>query len=274
MLLRQEIEAAYVELKTRTHFEVLGHPEGLGTVAGEGGLLPPLATVPSRCPARPRDRGPGARDRSRLLRVNEAYQVLIDPESRSNYESILGPSRRPPPWFRPRRRRPASVQRHRDRPRRPRSRHRWCLPPVTGSMPVASVDVNLDTPVRLAEQVLQDARTLIAKEKYWDAIQKLEKAVELAKGTKANQAIRILLAQTTGRNPKWLKEAEATLLAIVREDPRCIDAYVALGGVYKAAGLAGRARAQFRKALKLDPTHVRARAEEEALSAEREDPGR
>lgn len=134
------------------------------------------------------------------------------------------------------------------------------------SMPVASVEANVDTPTRLAEQILQDARKLLAKEKYWDAIQKLERAVGLVKGTKVNQAIRILLAQTNGRNPKWLKEAEASLLSIVREDPRCVDAYVALGGVYKAAGLKSRALTQLRKALELDPGNARAQAELNELS--------
>jgi tetratricopeptide (TPR) repeat protein len=114
--------------------------------------------------------------------------------------------------------------------------------------------------------VLEDAQRLVAKGEYWDAIQALERATGLARGTRVNQAIRILLAQTTGRNPKWLKQAETALLEILNEDPRCIEAYMALAGVYKAAGLKGRAITQLRKALKLEPGHARAQAELDELT--------
>lgn len=121
--------------------------------------------------------------------------------------------------------------------------------------------------MRLAGQILEDAQRLIAKEKYWDAIQALEGAVAFGRGTKTNQSMRILLAQTKGRNPKWLKEAESSLLEILREDPRCAEACLALAGVYKAAGLKGRAVAQLRKVLELEPRHARAQAELDGLTA-------
>jgi hypothetical protein len=264
---RQEIRAAYEEIETRTHFEVLGIPRASGpTQVKEAYFRLSREFHPDAA------RDPGVADLAHeieavFIRVNEAYQVLIDPESRSRYENILGPSRRKPPSVQAPT--PPSVPEARPAPVTPAPPPPVTPAPAAGSVPVASVEANLDTPTRLAEQILQDARKLIASEKYWDAIQKLEGATDLAKGTKANQSVRILLAQTTGRNPKWRKQAEEALLAVLREDPRCIEAYVALGGLYKAAGLTSRALAQIRKALELDPSHARARASLEELSTGR-----
>jgi serine/threonine-protein kinase len=266
-LRRQEIQAAYAEIKTRTHFEVLGIPRASGPTQVKDAYVRLSRQFHPDAGRDPHVADLAHEIEAIFIRVNEAYQVLIDPESRSRYENILGPSHRKPPSVQAPT--PPSVPEARPAPVTPA-----VLPPetpalATGSMPVASVDANLDTPTRLAEQILQDARKLIASEKYWDAIQKLEEATDLAKGTKANQSVRILWAQTTGRNPKWRKQAEEALLAVLREDPRCIEAYVALGGVYKAAGLTSRALAQIRKALELDPSHARARASLEELSADR-----
>jgi serine/threonine protein kinase len=269
LALRQDIVAAFTDMKARTHFEVLGLPRASGAAQVKDAYFrlfrrfhPDLRLDPKLA------------DLSREIeaisaRVEEAYGILIDPASRSRYENMLGPSRRTPPSVQ-RAPTPTSTPIPPAAPKpkpEPPSRELPMLPrPETGSVPVASVDSDLDTPTRLAGQLLQEARKLLVKEAYWDAIQKLERAVELAKGTKVNQSIRILLAQTTGRNPKWLKQAEATLLAIVQEDPRCVEAHVALGGVYKAAGLKSRALSQLRKALELEPGNKRVQAEMEGLS--------
>jgi curved DNA-binding protein CbpA len=267
LALRQEILALHAELKTRTHFEILGLPRASGAAQVKDAYFrlfrrfhPDLRLDPKLADL--------AREIEAIsARVDEAYQVLVDPASRSRYESLLGPSRRTPPSVQRAPMPPGASPAPAAKLQSPSSRPPSAGPaPAPGSMPVASVEADLKTSTRLAEQALQDARGLVAKEKYWEAIQVLERAAELEPGSKVNQAIRILLAQTTGRNPKWLKEAEAILLGIVQEDPRSIDAYVALGGVYKAAGLKSRALAQLRKALELDPGNSRARAELDEVS--------
>jgi serine/threonine protein kinase/tetratricopeptide (TPR) repeat protein len=263
--LRQEIETAYAELRARTHFEVLGLPRASGAAQVRNAYFHLFRQFHPDLRLDPKLTDLARKIDAISARVDEAYRVLIDPESRSRYESVLGPSRRTPPSVQraptpssaPAVARPAPPTRGQP-PLRP--------PPPPGSMPVASVDADVSTATRLGEQVLQEARTLIAKEDYWQAIQVLERAAGLAKGSKVNQAIRILLAQTTGRNPKWLKQAETALLDILQEDPRSVDAHVALGGVYRAAGLKSRALSQLRRALELDPGNKRAQAEMDELS--------
>jgi predicted Ser/Thr protein kinase len=266
LALRKEILEAHAGLKTRTHFEVLGLPRASGAAQVKNAYFQIFRRFHPDLRLDPKLRDLARQIEAVSARVEEAYQVLIDPASRSRYETILGPSRRTPqsvqgaptpagsPASQPAKREPPPPE---PTPVRP---------PPPGSVPVASIELDLDPSTRHAEEALQQARVLITKEEYWEAIQVLERAVHLAQGSKANQAIRILLAQTTGRNPKWLKQAEAALLAIVREDPRSVDAYVALGGVYRAAGLKSRALSQLRKALELDPGNKRAEAELDELS--------
>ncbi len=58
--------------------------------------------------------------------------------------------------------------------------------------------------------------------------------------------------------PKRLKQAEEAMLEALRLNPFKADYYVELGQIYLAAGLKKRAKTQFEKALKLDPTHSEA----------------
>ncbi len=268
--LREEIAAAHAAPKGQTHFEVLGLPRASGAAqVKEAYLRLSRRFHPDAL------REPALSDLVRqaeavFSRITEAYKVLIDPDGRSRYEEMLGPSRRTPP----------SVQRAAPQVQTPAAPPPPAKPassaPAQGQVtssrdrdqaPAASVEGGVATSMRLAGQMLEDAQRLIAKEQYWDAIQALEGAINFAPGTRTNQSMRILLAQTKGRNPKWLKEAESSLLEILKADPRCTEACLALAGVYKAAGLKGRAVAQIRKALELEPRHARAQAELETLLA-------
>lgn len=267
LALRQEILAAHAELKTRTHFEVLGLPRASGAAQVKYAYFQLFRRFHPDLRLDPKLADLTREIEAISARVDEAYQVLIDPASRSRYENMLGPSRRTPPSFQ---RAPTPP----DTPAAPAAKvesppsERPSVPPLPGpgSMPVAAVEADEDMSALLADQALKDATRLLATGDYWEAMQVLERAVELAPGSKLNQAIRILLAQTTGRNPQWLKQAEARLLEILQEDPRSFDAYVALGGVYRAAGLKSRALSQLRKALELDPGNKSAQAELDELS--------
>jgi serine/threonine protein kinase/curved DNA-binding protein CbpA len=270
--LREEIVAAHGAQKAQTHFEVLGLPRASGAAqVKEAYLRLSRRFHPDAL------REPALSDLMRqaegvFSRITDAYKVLIDPDGRSRYEEMLGPSRRTPPTVQRAPQAPtpaASVPPPAKQASSAPSGGQAAFTRDKDAPPSASVDSGVATSTRLAGQILEDAQRLIAGEKYWDAIQALEGAVQFAPGTKTNQSLRILLAQTKGRNPKWLKDAESSLLEILKEDPRCTEACLALAGVYKAAGLKGRAVAQLRKALELEPGHARAQAEMDALQAGR-----
>jgi Flp pilus assembly protein TadD len=94
----------------------------------------------------------------------------------------------------------------------------------------------------------------------------MEGAISLAPGTRVNQTLRVLLAQTIAKNPKWQKRAEEILLSVINENAKLPDAHFELGTLYKRAGLKARAAAQFRLVLQLRPADGQAAAELAALA--------
>ena len=107
--------------------------------------------------------------------------------------------------------------------------------------------------MRLAEKHFE-------QEKYWDAIQALEPAVPVLTG-KMRQRARVLLARAYLKNPKWVKRAEETLLAVVHDDDKNVDGHFLLGKIYKQQGLKTRSQSMLRRALELKPDHEEAAAE-------------
>ena len=116
---------------------------------------------------------------------------------------------------------------------------------------------DLEAEARAAEEALRRAAKLYEAEKYWDAIQLLEPAIEPLP-PKLKTRARVLLARCNLKNPKWVRRAEETLLAATREDPKAVDAWALLGQVYADKGLASRAQSMFRKVLELKPDHEEA----------------
>jgi tetratricopeptide (TPR) repeat protein len=237
-----EIHSALARVRVRSHFEVLG--------------VPPTATeaevraAGQRLTRRFHPDAPVAPDASHLkreievvfIRVAEAYEALRDAGRRTRHERMLGMTPSAPPSARPA---PSSDAEVRTTP---------CgVPAAAGPDP--------DSDMRLAAHILKEARSLLSQERNWDAMRKLEDALALAPGTKVNQALRVLLAQATGRNPKWQKRAEEILLSVIQENANTPDAHLELGVLYKRAGLKARAAAQFRTVLQLRPADPLAEAE-------------
>jgi len=69
------------------------------------------------------------------------------------------------------------------------------------------------------------------------------------------QAERVVLAEAMARNPDGRRRAEELLLALTRESPACLEAFLALSTFYQEDGLKERAAAQLRKALEFQPGH-------------------
>jgi tetratricopeptide (TPR) repeat protein len=72
-------------------------------------------------------------------------------------------------------------------------------------------------------------------------------------------AYRARLASLCMQNPKLRKEAEENIQAILRIEPKNIDAMFALGQLYRQAGLDKSARIQFENVLKIQPGNAAAK---------------
>ena len=228
---RREILEAWDGLKTRTHFEVLG----LSRAVGEAEVKDAYFRLAKRFHPDVHHSASLGDLRDELeavfIRLGEAYDVLRDPRKRADYEARLG----------------------RSKPK----------PAAAGPGPGPSPDPEPAAPepprdpeeeARLAEEAVHRAAKLVEQEKYWDAIQLLEPAVEALQG-KPRLRARVLLARSYARNPKWAKSAEATLLAATREEPKAVEPWALLGAIYAEKGLRTRATAMYRKALELNPEH-------------------
>jgi tetratricopeptide (TPR) repeat protein len=226
---RSEIKDAFEGLKTRNHYEVLGLPRA----ASETDVKDSYFRLAKRFhPDAHHGESLGdLRDELEavFIRLGEAYEVLRDARRRADYEQRLG------------------------RPRAPGE--------PAGPGPVAPADSppgrDLEGEARAAEEALRRAAKLYEAEKYWDAIQLLEPAIE-ALPPKLKTRARVLLARCNLKNPKWVRRAEDALLATTREDPKAVDAWALLGQVYADKGLASRAQSMFRKVLELKPDHEEA----------------
>ncbi len=233
---RREILEAWDELKTRTHFEVLG----LSRSVGEAEVKDAYFRLAKRFHP---DVHHGAslgdlRDKLEavFIRLGEAYDVLRDPRKRADYEERLG----------------------RSRPKPAAAGGDGAGGTGTGPEPAPpEPPVDPEEAARLAEEDIRRAAKLVEQEKYWDAIQLLEPAVEVVEG-KSRLRARVLLARCYIRNPKWAKSAEATLLAATREEPKAVEPWALLGTIYAEKGLRTRATAMYRKVLELKPDHEEA----------------
>jgi curved DNA-binding protein CbpA len=231
---RQEILDAYANLKAKNHFEVLGIPRASTEAQVKDAYFrmaklfhPDVHHDPALVDLR--DRLDAV-----FIRLGEAYETLRSPRTRAAYEERLGAAPHPQAGS-------ASA------------------PPAASALsPPRSLDPEAE--VRAAEAQVRVAEKHFENEKYWDAIQALEPAVMVVTG-KMRQRARVLLARSYLKNPKWVKRAEETLLAVIQDDDKNVDGHFLLGKIYKERGLKTRAQTMFRRTLELKPDHEEAAAE-------------
>ena len=236
---RQEIADAYEGLKARTYFEVLG----IERSANEQQVKEAYFRLAKRF-------HPDAHHDSTLsdlvdkleavfIRLGEAYETLKDPQSRGKYEERLG---------------------------RPRARDGG--PVVSGESAASSPNANASDPENLhkeAEEAIRKAGWYFEKDKFYDAIQLLEPAIEKLAAIekvagKLQLRARVLLARSYLKNPNWVKRAEETLLGVVHDDAQNVEAHFLLGSIYRERGQKLRATSMFKKVLELKPDHEEAQA--------------
>jgi tetratricopeptide (TPR) repeat protein len=230
---RRLVVETFASLKERDHFEVLG----VTAAADEKELRAAYARLarilhPDAC----RDPILAEVDGQRedvFVRVREAYETLRDPKTRSEYEAEL--RRRMP------RRAPAP------------------LPEPEPAAPVPS------SPEKLAE-IVATAEELVKDGEYGEAMQQLESVLPRTEGPLRVRA-RMALARASVRYPERLRQAEAHLQEVLREDPAFLDdtvrlgACLLLGDIYRASALPVRAAAMYRKALSIQPANRHATRE-------------
>jgi hypothetical protein len=217
---RLEILEAHDGLGFRTHFQVLGVPRD----ATEAQVREAYFRLAKRFhPDVHHDEAlSDLRDKLEEIftRLGEAYEVLCSPRMRAGYERELL-------------RREGAEARPRD----------------------------VSDPQRDADEAadgIRRGRESLAQERHWEAIRLLEAAIPRAQGANRQEA-RILLARAYARNPGWVKQGEELLLAVLREEPENVDAWLQLGWIYKGLGLRNRAFSALRRVLELQPTHEKAR---------------
>jgi serine/threonine protein kinase len=236
---RRQVLAAFEGLRTRNHFEVLDIPRASNAMQvkeayfrlvrqfhGDVQLEPDVADLRGEIDAI-------------YLRIVQAYETLIDPQSRARYESLLGRPRTTP----------FGVL---AAPQAPAAQEPGSAPP--GPPP----PLDEESAAWMAQEIAGRGRTLLAEGKFWDAIQALEGGLNLAPGSRSNQTVRILLAQATAKNPRWRKRAEEMLVELTRERPVPVEALLVLSAFYQEEGFKARAAAQLRKALEVQPGHPEA----------------
>jgi tetratricopeptide (TPR) repeat protein len=235
---RREILEAFGGLKTRNHFEVLE----LSRSVGEAEVKEAYFRLAKRFhPDVHHGTSLGdLRDELEavFIRLGEAYEVLRDPRKRGEYEERLG--------------------RQRPRPAAPAAAAG--AGPATGSPAEPAAPEPARDPeeeARVAEESIRRAAKLVEQEKYWDAIQLLQPAIDAVQG-KSRLRGQLALARCYARNPKWAKEAESVLLAATRESPQAGEAWALLGELYAQKGLRTRAVTMYRKVLELNPDHEEA----------------
>ncbi len=235
---RREIEEAWEGLQSKNHFEILG----LTRKASAGDVKKAYFSLARRFHPDVHHEASLGDLRDKLeavfIRLGEAYEVLHDQSKRRDYEERLG------------------------RPRAPTG------PGAPATADEAAPEVEEEVGADRAAEAVQRAERLYTvaaeakddaavRQKYWEAIQLVEPIFARLTGPTRLRG-RLVLARCYLENPNWVKRAEETLLAAVREEPGHAEAYRLLGRLYEERGLRTRATSMFRRVLELKPDDTRA----------------
>ena len=107
-------------------------------------------------------------------------------------------------------------------------------------------------------QAIERAAQSVARERYWEALPLLERAVPRAEGA-ARRKGRILLARLYARDPDWVDAAEELLNTVLSEEPENAEVHFYIGLIHEHRGSLGQALASFRRVLAIDPQNADAR---------------
>jgi hypothetical protein len=226
--LRDEVLRLSDGLKARSFYELLGLPR----TAGVREITAAYAKLARRFhPDRIAQMGlPELKQPANALfiRLGEARETLCDSEERAWYDRKLASGNLTPPMGTPQ------------------------AQPKKGTGPI-TLDWNE------ANDIIAEGRELLQGESYWDAIQKMEAAIPLVPEKPQRRAMQVILARATVKNPKWVKRGEELLRHVVNEDPRNVEALLALGQIYRDGGLRVRAARMYSRVLEIERRNEDAR---------------
>jgi len=259
---RKQILDMFEGLATKNHFEVLGIPRASSEAQVKEAYFQLARKYHPDTHHDPAMDDLGEKLEAVFIRLGQAYEVLRNPRTRASYESDLAARA-------PRGPRPASGPVVIQGPSSPGHAPAAAAPPAEAAPPPRPADHTQET--RRAFEALAEAEKHIENEKYWDAIQLLEFAVQWLEGKNLGRA-RLALGRAYSKNPKWTKQAESALKAAVEADAKNVGAHVELGGLYARQGLRSRAVSAYRKALDLQPDRQDAAAALAALGPDDDAP--
>jgi len=256
-LSRTEIQETYLGLRQRDHFALLGVPRDAETEMIKAAYAELAERYSADAQRDPKLSGLFKEIGAVRHKLGKAHEVLSDPSRRADYERSLG---REPDGERPAAASAARAKAERHEPpsedvaatRAPAGR-------PSSATPATQTDVE-----RLAEleKTISEGQRLLGEAKYWDAIQMLEGAVRLAKGTRRlRHKAQVLLARGLSQNPKWRRRAELLLDGVIEEDPASVPAHLELAALYKGEGLDRKATRLFLRVMELEPDNEIAQAE-------------
>jgi curved DNA-binding protein CbpA len=255
-LSRGEIQKAYLGLRQRDHFALLGVPRDADTET----IKAAYARLAQRySPDAGRDRGVSDLFKeigAVRLKLGEAHEVLSDPSRRADYERSLGLS---PDGRRPADAAQADAKAERREPR-PDDAAGTTAPGNQRSSPPPAAKTESGKMAAL-ETAISEGRRLLGEGEPWEAIQILEGAVRRTQGkSRLRQQALVLLAGGVSQNPKWRRRAEGILKEVIEEDPENVQASLQLATLYESAGLRRKAVRAFRRVVELDPGNKLAQA--------------
>jgi len=159
-----------------------------------------------------------------FTRIGEAYQTLSQRAEANRYEKLAEKE-----------------------PQYERQKQAWEAP-VGGAEPPSAPPAVADSGE--AKALFARARKAYDKKDYWEAIQLCRQAIELARDRAEHFH---LLGLALSHNPKWRQDAEQNLRIATNLDPWKPEYFVALGELYRRAGLQVRASKMFEQAKAIDP---------------------
>jgi curved DNA-binding protein CbpA len=246
---RQQILEAYEGLKTKSHFEVLGIPRASTEAQVKEAYFHLARRFHPDTHHDPAMDDLGEKLEAVFIRLGQAYEVLRNPRTRGAYEADLAARA-------PRGPRPGAAAEAATGPTvvvGPTIEGKPRPPAAAPSEPAPPKPAGNAQEARRALESLAAAERHMQEEKYWDAIQLLEFAVQWLEGRNLTRA-RIALGRAYLKNPNWAKQAEAVLKAAAT-DPKSAEAHAVLGALYARQDLRSRAGSEFRKALEIQPDH-------------------